>query len=579
MNRHERRVAARKSQSVPGGAGARTPASLTDSALAHMQAGRHREAIGCCQQALAIDPRHVGGLHLMGLLSLQARQYDAAIEWTARANREDPKTDYVLSLGTALEQQGLHEEALKAFDKAAQLKPDDAESRARLANVLVQLKRPADAILNADHALRLDPGLAYAFHVRGRALETLKRFDESLADSRQACALDPDNAAMSVNVGYALMLLGRYEEALPWFDRALQLQPDHVTALINKAQSLTQIRRFDEAFAIYDQVKAIDPDNVDVQWNLSLVHLLLGDFEAGWAEREVRWRRPQLSGTALYPKFTQPMWLGEGDIDGKTVLIYADEGFGDTLQFARYLPMLAARGARVILVVDGPLYPLFSQMSGVSQCISKLSGKLPAFDVHCPICSLPLVFKTRLDNIPPSASYLPRPADGRVQAWQDRLGAHDRLRVGLVWSGNPAHADDRNRSIPLRALAPLLELDARFVSLQKDLRATDKAVLDQCADLIDLTAHLADFAETAALISCLDLVITVDTSVAHLSATLDRPTWILLPYRPDFRWLLDRDDSPWYPTVRLFRQTAPRDWTTVIGRVREALIELVETRS
>jgi tetratricopeptide (TPR) repeat protein len=563
---------------MSGGAGVHTPASLCDSALAHLQAGRHRDAISCCRQALAMDPRHVGGLHLMGLLSLQARQYDAAIEWTGHANREDPKTDYLLSLGTALEQQGLHEQALKAFDKAVQLKPDNAEFRARLANVLVELKRPADAIASADQALRLDPRFAYALHVRGRALESLKRFDEYLADSRQAYLLDPGSAAMSVNVGHALMLLGRYEEALPWFDCALALQPDLVMASINKAQSLTQIRRFDDALAIYDQVKAIDPHNVDVEWNLSLIHLMRGDFAAGWAEREVRWKRPSLSGTALYPKFSQPMWLGEGDIGGKTVLVYADEGFGDTLQFARYLPMLAARGARVILVVDGPLYPLFSQMGGVSQCISKSAGTLPAFDVHCPICSLPLVFKTRLDTIPPSASYLPRPTEARVRAWQDRLGAHDRLRVGLVWSGNPAHADDHNRSIALRALTPVLDTDARFVSLQKDLRPADKAVLDERADVIDLTAHLADFAETAALVSCLDLVITVDTGVAHLSATLDRPTWILLPYRPDFRWLLDRDDSPWYPTARLFRQTAPRDWEAVVGRVKEALIELAETR-
>jgi tetratricopeptide (TPR) repeat protein len=579
MNRRERRVATRKSQSVSSGAGAHTTAALYDSAVGHMQAGRHRDAIGCCQQALAIDPRYVGGLHLMGLLSLQARQYDAAVDWTARANREDPKTDYLLSLGTALEQQGLHEQALKAFDKAVQLKPDNAEFRARMASVLVSLKRPADAILSADHALRLDPRLGNALYVRGRALESLKRFDEYLADSRQAYGLDPGNAAVSANVGHALMLLGRYDEALPWCDRALELQPDLITASINKAHSLSKIRRLDEALAIYDQVRAIDPDNVDVKWNLSLIHLLLGDFAAGWAEREVRWKRPSLSGTVLYPKFPQPMWLGEGDIDGKTVLIYADEGFGDTLQFARYLPMLAARGTRVILVVDGPLYPLFSQMSGLSQCISKLTGASLAFDVHCPISSLPLVFKTRLDTIPPSASYLPRPAKGRVQAWQDRLGARDRLRVGLVWSGNPAHADDHNRSIPLRALTPILDADARFVSLQKDLRAADKVVLHERADLIDLTAHLTDFAETAALVSCLDLVITVDTSVAHLSATLDRPTWILLPFLPDFRWLLDRDDSPWYPTVRLFRQTAPRDWASVVGRVQQALIELLKQKS
>jgi hypothetical protein len=353
-----------------------------------------------------------------------------------------------------------------------------------------------------------------------------------------------------------LQSLGRDEEALPWFDKALKLRPDFITAFTNKASSLQQLHRFDEAFAIYRHVKTIAPDCAQADWSLSLLQMLHGDFEAGWAGREARWK----AHAVAYPK-------------GKTILICADEGLGDSIQFARYVPMVAARGARIILVVDDAAYPLLSALSGVAQCFPKPAALLPAFDMHCPMSSLPLAFATRLDTIP--IPCLPAPAESRVQAWEGRLGPHDKLRVGLVWSGNPRHINDHNRSIPLRTLARILDLDATFVSLQKDPRPEDRAVLGERTGLIDLTAEFTDFSETAALVSCLDLVITVDTSVAHLAAALGRPTWILLPYTPDYRWLLDRDDSPWYPTVRLFRQQESRDYGDVIDRVRAELAAMI----
>jgi hypothetical protein len=308
-------------------------------------------------------------------------------------------------------------------------------------------------------------------------------------------------------------------------------------------------------------------------WNLSLLQMLTGDFEAGWAGREARWNTPAL--TFAYPKFSQPMWLGQESIEGKTILVHVDEGLGDTIHFVRYVPMVAARGARVILVVADAVYPLLSGITGASQCLPLSAGVPLGFDMHCPIGSLPLAFGTRLDTIPSEVSYLPSPAEAKVRAWEDRLGPHDRLRVGLVWSGNPAHKNDHNRSLPLQTLSCILDADATFVSLQKDSKADDKAFLHERTDIVDLTEHLTDFSETAALVSCLDLVITVDTSVAHLAAALGRPTWILLPYVPDYRWLLDRDDSPWYPTARLFRQTETRDYADVLDRVRTALQTLI----
>ena len=547
----------------------------------------------------------------MGLLSLQAKQYDHAVEWFALAIRQDPRPEFLSSLGITLQQQGRLEEALKSFDKAVQLRPDDAELWARLGTVLLDLKRPADALLSLQHALNLDPrhldaayksasvfcrlgrfeealrhcdlcnelqpNNAFVLQMRGTALRGLRRFEEYLADSRLAHTLDPGNIETRNNIGDALQSLGRYEEALPWFDRALELRPRYPIALINKAASLTALRRFDEAIAVYHHVDAIDPGNAEAAWNLSLVQLLTGDFEAGWTGREARWNRK--TRQADQPKLSKVMWLGQKALEGKTILVHADEGLGDTIQFVRYIPMMAARGARVILAVQAPAQALLSDFPGVSECIPMSSPTLPPYDMHCPICSLPLAFGTRLDTIPSEVAYLPAPADARVQAWEDRLGPHQKLRVGLVWSGNPEHANDRNRSIPLSMFSRLLDVDAIFVSLQKDPRAGDQVALRERTEIVDLTAGLADFVETAALISCLDLVITVDTSVAHLAAALGRPTWILLPYVPDYRWLLDRDDSPWYPTVRLFRQTETRDYETVLDRVRDELRSLIPAGS
>jgi hypothetical protein len=364
---------------------------------------------------------------------------------------------------------------------------------------------------------------------------------------------------------------------LPWFDEALEVWPNFVEALNKKAISLVELHRFDEAMAAFERCMAIDPSRAATAWNLALIQLLTGNFEAGWPGREARWRSPELSAAADYLKLSTPMWHGE-DVAGKTVVVGADEGLGDIIQFARYVPMLAKRGALVVLVVNKALCPLLAGLPGVSICLPKLADTvLPPFDFHCPVTGLPVAFRTELKTIP-SAGYLPPISPERVGFWEDRLGPHDRLRVGLVWSGNPKHGNDRNRSIPLRLMTSILDVDATFVNLQKDPRSDDKAALAS-SGMFDQTVHLTDFVETAALISCLDLVITVDASVAHLAGALGRPIWILLPYVPDWRWLLDRDDSPWYPTVRLFRQTETREYASVLNRVRMELAALVAAAS
>jgi tetratricopeptide (TPR) repeat protein len=615
MNRRHRRVVAGKpqaNQANPNGPGASTAAACYEAGLGHLRAGRFLDAQICCQQALAADSDHADSLHLMGLLSSEARQYDLAVEWIARAIRQQPRAEYLSSLGTTLRQQGRLDDALKALDKAVQFKPEDAGLWINLGTVLVDLGRSNEALLAFQHVLRLDPAhwdaayrCGFLLHGLGRGAEALSHLDlsdrlrpdqamiletraivlhrlgrseEALADNRRAHALNPGNANICNNIGAILQSFGRDQEALPWFDKALALRPNHLIACTNKASSLQQFHRFDEAIAIYRHMKTIDPNCAQADWDLALLHMLTGHFEAGWAGREARWK----AHSVIYPNVSQPMWLGEQSLEGKTILICSDEGLGDAIQFARYVPMVAARGARVILMVDDAAYPLLSSLSGVAQCFPKSASTLPAFDMHCAMSSLPLAFGTRLDTIPSDTSYLPAPAASRVQAWQDRLkdrlDPHNKLRVGLVWSGNPNHSNDHNRSVPLRTLSRLLDVDATFISLQKDARPDDKAVLRERNDIIDLTADLTDFNETAALLSCLDLVITVDTSVAHLAGAMGCPTWILLPYTPDYRWLLGRDDSPWYPTVRLFRQTETRDYGEVVDRVRSALIGLVAER-
>lgn len=569
-----------------------------------MRAGQYRDAEACCRQALALDANHADSLHLTGLLSLQVERYDHAQEWISRAIRQDPKPVYFLSLGTAFLSQGDHNEALKAFDKALELGLDDASLWLSHGQTLVKLERPADALISFQHALRLRPRhweaanqCGVLLHQLGRIEESLsyinicdqlrpnhlptlqqraalllglKRFEDALVICRVAYELDSDDANICNNLGIALRFLKEDEESLEWFDRASELQPNFGNALHNKAVALTKIHKFEEAFAIYDRLKESDPNDAVADLGVAHLHLLMGDFEAGWTGREVRWKSSALGGD--YAKLQRPMWLGNERLEGKTILIAADEGLGDTIQFVRYVPMVARLGAQIILVVQDALHSLLLHFPGIAQCVPlSASSHLPAFDFHCPIMSLPLALKTRLESIPSAISYLPSPPRTRVRAWKERLGPHHKFRVGLVWSGNPEHLDDHNRSIPLRTLSSVLDVSATFVSLQKDLGSDDRKAMQELPGLLDFSDGFTDFVETAALIKCLDLVVAVDTSVAHLAASLGRPTWVLLPYTPDYRWLLDRDDSPWYPTMRLFRQTSSRDWREVLDQVRSEL--------
>jgi tetratricopeptide (TPR) repeat protein len=351
------------------------------------------------------------------------------------------------------------------------------------------------------------------------------------------------------------------------------LRPDDAGTLVNRGVTLHDLKRFDEALASYDRAIALRPDDADAHFFRSLSSLVTGDLERGWIEYE--WRRKTSAARITSREFSQPLWLGEDDIAGKTVLLHSEQGFGDTIQFCRYARLVAARGAQVVLEVEAPLQELLTGLAGTARVIAK-GSPLPDFDFQCPLPSLPLAFKTKLETIPWSPSYLRAPERALLN-WDIRLGTKRRPRIGLAWAGNPKHLRDRERSIGLCHLVPLLDLDATFVSLQKEVRAADAEVLEKNANIVHFGEALQDFSDTAALISHLDLVISVDTSIAHLAGALGKPVWVLLTHVPDWRWLLDRDDSPWYPAVRLFRQSDTSEWDSVIASVRDALLKFAES--
>lgn len=602
MNRPQEHAARPPRESTSADA-RETPTAWFEAGLRLLQAGQLAEAEQCGRSALALDQGHADSLHLMGMLCVAARQYDLAIEWFAMAIRQNPDVaDYFSNLGMALLRRDRFDEAIKCYDRALVLNPGQAEIWFRMGESLRHRRRLDEAILSFDQALKLDrrhagaayasamlhfdegryeqaigsldrlvalrPDLAGGHNLRGVCLLELERLEEALVSCGKALELAPDSADFASNVGLVLHRLGRDEEALTWSDKALALNPVLSFALNNRAQSLLALHRFDEALAVLDKAIAINPAFDLAHWNMGLTRLQLGDYETGWALRE---RGRACRGFFVDRKFTRPHWPGDQPIAGKTILLHSDEGLGDTIQYVRYVKLVAQLGARVILEVPGPVHALLSGIEGVSLCLPKAGVTLPEFDLHCPLSGLPLAFKTRIETIPSDVPYLPVPQDGLRQAWEARLGPHDKMRIGLVWSGSPAQGNDRNRSMRLATMCRILDADARFFSLQKDPRPEDKATLGSRPDIIDLTAYLTDFVETAAMVSCLDLVISVCTSVAHLAGALARPSWILLCYAPDFRWLLDRDDSPWYPTARLFRQSAACDYAEVLDRVRAEL--------
>jgi tetratricopeptide (TPR) repeat protein len=603
-------------------------------AIALLRQGKLAAAEAACHAILKRDPRHFDALHLAGMLATQAGKIEEAVSCLRRALAINPKMASLhFNLGLALIKQGALEEALASLDHAQALDPKAADAAQQRGEVLLRLGKPKEALAAFDHVIALTPNDANAHHARARALSEGNMLEEALAAHQKALSLQPESPDFLTGVAVTLCHLKRHAEAQPFAEKALQLspnlemarlclvdillstgrftealaaaeavvaahprllqgylwrsniltlmgQPEHALALcaarqgialdeaathINHGFILGQLNRLQEGLVAYDAALKLKPDNADAQYNRAFALLTLGRFEEGWLGYEYRnLRHKTLSARAYH----QPIWWGKQPLKSQRLFIYWEQGLGDTIQFSRYALLAAAAGAKVALSVQEPLRRLFQDFDPAVTIMGP--NEIPTeFDLHCPILSLPLAFGTRLETIPAwPEGYLKAPPD-QIARWAQNLPA-GRRRIGLVWSGSTAHTRDALRSIPFSALAPLLDIEHAWVSLQKEVRDADLPDL-RAAKLLDPTAELSDFADTAALIAALDLVIAVDTSVAHLAAALGKPTWLLVPFAPDFRWLLKREDSPWYPSMRLFRQHRPGDWDGVIARVAAAL--------
>jgi tetratricopeptide (TPR) repeat protein len=561
----------------------RTIALQPDYAEAHCNRGntlrelrRCNEAVEACDRALVLAPGFAEAHCNRGSALHALRRFEEALASFDRALALRPAyAEAHRNRGVTLHALKRCGEALAACDHAIAFQPDYVEAHADRANMLTALRRYDEALEAGDRALALAPEFADALCYRGNALHGLQRFDEALASFDRALVLWPAYADAHCNRGATLHALKRYDEALAASDRSIALQPDHAQAHCNRGVTLQDLMRCDEALESYDRALALRPDFAGAHNNAALCRLLVGDYERGWREHEWRWQTDHLADESR--GFPQPLWLGSGELAGKTILLHAEQGFGDTLQFCRYVPLVAAHGARVILEVQRPLRELMRSLEGAVQVISR-GEPPPAFDLHCPLLSLPLALRTRLDTIPARTPYLAAP-EAKACAWRDRFAGHEKRRIGLVWAGNPrkelpgCNRIDAQRSMEFAQLAPLLEVPGcDFYSLQKGgVAATQLRDSASRGRVVDWTDELQDFSDTAALVENLDLVIAVDTAVAHLAGALNKPFWLLNRHNTCWRWLRDRADSPWYPTARLFRQDAGRQWDAVVARVCAAL--------
>lgn len=504
--------------------------------------------------------------HQRGELATAREVYESVL-------KEAPDNEAVLlMLGAVHAQQGRPEAALQCFDAVLARQPGHVPALNNRGGVLSRLGRNAEALECLDAVLKREPGHARAWVNRGAALRALGRLPEALASHERALAMQ-DTLPEAWNYrGLVLRGLGRLEEALASHDRAVALRPGDAEAHHNRSIVLRDLRRVEEALAAAHQATSMRPDYATALWNEGFLRLLMGDEQNGWPLYEWRWRCAEHGPP---PRHTHiPRWTGGEDPAGRVVLLHAEQGLGDTLQFCRYAPAVAALGAEVVLEVQPPLARLLKVLEGPCLRVVARDDEAPApmADLQCPLMSLPLALRPWAQAQPTPLPYLRLPAESVQAMDMPRPGpAGRRLKIGLAWAGNPAQQNDANRSMPLAALEPLTAVAADFYVLQKDLRPGDAELLARWP-IHDLSHHLADFAETAARVLEMDLVITVDTSLAHLAGALGRPTWVMLTHAADFRWLLEREDSPWYPGVmRLFRQPARGDWAAVVRAVKSAL--------
>jgi tetratricopeptide (TPR) repeat protein len=551
--------------------------------LALHRLGRAAEAIEAYRRVAALRPADPQPLFNQAVLLRGLGDSSGALDALDRAMALAPApAEAHVDRGTLLLALARPAEALAAFECATAIRPDYVEAHNNRGVALDSLGLGEAALAAYDQALALKPGYAEAHANRAVALQRLRRPEDALASGQAAIALDPGCAEAHNTLAALLYDLRRLEAAVAACDRAIALQPARAEFHDSRGVALMDLRRPGEARAGFERAVALQPDFAQAHYNLAMCQLMQGDWASGWAEYEWRWRTREFAGARR--ALAAPLWLGREDLGGRTILLSAEQGLGDALQFCRYVPEVAARGARVILEVFPGLERLMARLEGAAEIVTH-GQAAPATDYQTPLMSLPLALGARIDA--PSGPYLSAgPAE--AAAWAARLAADAKTRVGLCWAGGlrptqaVADAIDRRRSLDLAAFEPLARLPGvTLYSLQKGPPAAQLAGPDApgwAGAVVDHTPELRDFADTAALVQNLDLVVTCDTAVAHLAGAMGKPVWILSRFDACWRWLDGRDDSPWYPSARLFRQTAPGDWDSVVGRVAGELAALRERR-
>lgn len=473
------------------------------------------------------------------------------------------------NLGNAVLNQGKKEEAIAYYQQGLELQPNDAITYYHLGTAFHQLDRLEEAIACYQNSLAIEPNSAAVLNNLGNALQRQGKFAQAIAQYQQSLTLDLNDALTYNNLGSLFNAQGKLEEALACFQKGLYLEPNNIEAYTNLAAFYQEQRQYKKALQCCDRAIEIAPNYADSHWTRAIILLRLGDYKRGFIEYEWRWKRKE-NPPRILPK---PIWDGS-NIAGKTILLQAEQGMGDMIQFIRYLPELLKLGCEVIFECHPLLVRLMKNIDGVKKVVA-IGDTLPEFDVYIPLLSLPLVLGTTIETIPAKIPYLTPLESVKVKL---ETPASNSLKVGLVWAGNPRHLDDRKRSSSLKDFLPILNIpNIDFYSLQKEPKSAE---IDEFSPLniVNLSSKIKDFADTASVISQLDLVITVDTAVAHLTGALGKPVWVLLCYNADWRWMTEREDSPWYLTMRLFRQNRRGDWQEVMARVSEALQQLLKAK-
>jgi len=543
-------------------------AALNNMGITLFQLGRGQEALDCYARAIALRPDYAEAFTNRGNALLDLGYHDEAIASHERSLAIDPgHIQARVNLGNVRQELGAHEDALREYQRALAADPACAEAHNGAAVCLQAMGQLEPALAAAERALACAPGLLEAMGNKGRILAALGREAEALDVQRQAHSLEP-GATQCFDVAVALQRLDRHEEALGYFETALVDRPDYVEALVNRGNSLQALNRHAAAVRSYQRALEVSPRDADAHWNEALARLALGDYKGGWPKYEWRWRS-KLADT-MRPPVEAPVWSGSEPLEGARVLLFHEQGFGDAIQFVRFAGEVAKRAGEVVVACHRDLRRLFATAPGVAAATDDPAALHPDFQVS--LMSLPAALRTTLRRLP-AQPYLSADVDEAGQ-WRERLAALPaRRKVGFVWAGNPRFPGAAQKRLPLAALEPLLGLPGiAWISLQKVAAEAERQRLGSGPGLIlDVASELADFAATAACIDALDLVITVDTAVAHLAGALGKPVWILLPFSADWRWLVGRDDSPWYPSARLFRQQHAGRWEDVIDSVRSAL--------